>query len=68
MLHAREVFTGVLEDGVFQAVPPLVVWWTSQNTLVKQLNKAVKYAVDNPIMLRIPRSEPEIIRVIGFAD
>jgi len=36
--------------------------------IIRQLNKALKYAVDNPISLRIPKLDRETLRVVGYSD
>ena len=36
--------------------------------VIRKLNTAVKFAITNPISLKIPRLELESIRVIGFSD
>ncbi len=41
---------------------------TEKSQLVRQLNKATKYAVDNRISLKIPKLDPYSLCVVGFAD
>ncbi len=41
---------------------------TEKSKLVRQLNKATKYAVDNRISLKIPKLDRDSLRVVVFAD
>ena len=40
----------------------------SASTIIRRLNRATKYAVENRIRLRIPKLEKSSIRVVGFSD
>jgi len=35
---------------------------------IRRLNKAIRYAVDNPLELRIPKLDMATLKVVGFAD
>jgi len=35
---------------------------------LRRLNKAIRFAVDNPLALRIPKLDMETLKVVGFAD
>ena len=39
-----------------------------QPTLVRRLNRATRYAVDNRVSLKISTLEQNSLRVVGFAD
>lgn len=39
-----------------------------QAKIMLQLIKTVKYAVDNPIALKVPKLDPQSHKVVGFSD
>lgn len=41
---------------------------SDKNRIIRRLNKAVKYAVDNRIYLRIPKLDLQTLRVVGYSD
>lgn len=41
---------------------------SSKIACIRRLNKAVKYAIDNRVRLKVPKLDQETLRVFGFSD
>ena len=44
------------------------VFVKAKSSYIRQLNKAVKLAVDNPVALTIPKLDETSMKVVGFSD
>ena len=44
------------------------IFGTSKREVIKRLNKAVKYAVEHRVSIKIPRLNKRYLRILGFSD